>query len=385
MSKLTRALRRSPFLLLAVALIAQTVFFARDAQPARATHGHDGHLSGLTVTGTVMRNGKTQTLLLLPKPLFDPHREEYTLRVPSDVASITFTPTWTDTAVTGWNLTGLLDNKPDTEVGVLNFGTDSGVGVETDRLETTVALGIELLTGGGSVEGMNYTFALQRSSLSFGSATVTDMTFTEGGEAPGRGLSQDEVLARALPKATGGFYNVYYTAAGLPDGLYMNYDRVIRGAPAAKTDSPATVTYTASDDIGSTAVLTFTVSVAPPVTFDPEQRQAFKDTIFEYTIGQSEPIAATLPEASGGHGALTYHLTYRVQERRTVNGRQVTGGVVKTINDDAPGFTFNAASRLLTSGAGMDAPSSAAFYSGGLLGRGRERGQGHRLQLHRRE
>ena len=354
--------RRCPRLLLAVALIAQAVFFARDAQPARATHGSDAHLSGLTITGTVMRDGKEQTLLLLPKPLFHPHNGTYTLRVPSDLHSITFTPTWSDTAVTGWNLWELADNELDTEPVVAEFGEGSGVGVKTTKVKG-VAFDLVLLTGDDSVDGMNYYFILERSLLAFDGATVADMTFTQDGEVPRRGLSQDEVLALALPKATGGFYNVTYTAAGLPEGLYMNYDRVIRGTPAAKTDAPATVTYTATDTIGSTAVLTFTVSVAPPVLFEPDQRQAFKDTIFEYTVGQREQINETLPPATGGHGALTYHLTYRVKEQRTVDGRQITGGVVKTINDDAPGFSFNAASRLLTSATDAQAPSQAAFYS----------------------
>ena len=46
-------------------------------------------------------------------------------------------------------------------------------------------------------------------------------------------------------------------------------------------------------------------------------------------------------DLSGGHGPLTYHLTYRVDEG--------SGTVEKTIDNDAPGFSFDAANRVFTS------------------------------------
>ncbi len=216
---------------------------------------------------------------------------------------------------------------------------------------------------GGTDKFYHYCFNLQESSLGFGGATVEDRTFTEGGEISFLGLSEAEKDALRLPKATGGFYNVTYTAAGLPEGLSLGHGRLIYGTPEAKTDTPATVTFTATDETGGSTSLTFNVTVAPPVVFDADERQAFKDTIFEYTVGQADPINATLPEASGGHGTLTHGLSYWVKEQRVVDGRQITGHVEKSINDDAPGLSFDASTRVLTSDTGASAPSAKAFYS----------------------
>ena len=199
--------------------------------------------------------------------------------------------------------------------------------------------------------------------LSFNGATIDNRTYTQGGEVSYQGLSEAAQDALRLPMAMGGGYTHTYAVAGLPPGLSMGYDRLIYGTPTAATASPATVTYTATDDNGGSVSLTFQVTVAPPVVFDAEERRAFEDTVFEYTVGQAAPINATLPAASGGHGTLTYGLSYWVKETRTVDGRQITGGVEKSIDDDAPGFSFDAATRTLTSDTGASAPSEAAFYS----------------------
>ncbi len=199
-----------------------------------------------------------------------------------------------------------------------------------------------------------------------GSQRVADRTYTAGHEISYLGLSDAEVEALRLPKATSEFCcpgPYTYTATGLPAGLYLTQDRLIRGTPEAATKSPAEVDYTARDQIGGSVTTHFHITVAPPVVLDADQRQTFKDTIFEYTIGQAEPIEATLPAATGGHGGLTYGLSYVVKEQRTVDGRTITGGVEKSVNDDAPGFSFDASTRVLSSDTGMDAPSAKAFYS----------------------
>ncbi len=317
-------------------------------------------LTGLGITGTVERGGETYTFRLLSNPWFDSDTATYTVRVPSDLKTITFTPYWTSTAITAV----VLKERANSNSSTLN----SSEAARTTSSDTSLTSGanprfpaIEVLTSG---DPQVYYFNFQRTSLSFGGATVDDMTFTEGGEISFLGLSEYEKDALRLPIATGGFYNVTYTTTGLPEGLWMGGDgRVIHGTPESATTSPATVTYTATDDIGGSASLTFDVTVAPPVEFDEDERQAFKDTIFVYTVGQTERIEATLPKATGGHGDLTYHLTYRVKEQRIVDGRQITGGVRKTIDDDAPGFSFDSATRVLTSDTGGSAPSAEAFYS----------------------
>ena len=189
-------------------------------------------------------------------------------------------------------------------------------------------------------------------TLTFGSKTIDDKTFTAGAETPKRSLSLDEVIDLKLPMAMGGGYTHTYTATGLPAGLSMGRDLIIRGTPEAATSEAVEVTYTVTDEANNTASLTFDVSVAPPVEFDAEELADFLGTVTEYTIGQDGGISETLPSASGGHGGLTYHLTYQDDE-----------GVVRTIDADAPGFSFDAATRALTSKTGLDKPSETAFYA----------------------
>ena len=190
------------------------------------------------------------------------------------------------------------------------------------------------------------------SSLTFEGTTVDAKTYTAGAPTPKHSLSLDEVIGLKLPMATGGGYLHTYTATGLPAGLSMGYDLVIRGTPEAATQSPATVTYTVTDEANNTDSLTFNVSVAPPVVFNTEDIDAFNGTYLEYTIGQTGRLSHTLPSASGGHGGLTYHLEYAERGE----------GELRTINDDAPGLSFDAATRVLTSDTGVSEPSEEAVY-----------------------
>ncbi len=324
------------------------------------------NLTGLGITGTVTRGGESFTFLLVSNPWFDPDTAAYTIRVPSDLQSITFTPTWTGDEVVE---VGLIERNSDAHSGQgseIGQTSTSGSALTNSSKPKYPGIRVRNRTGSGTNDVFHY-FNLQSVSAQpgFGGATVADKAFTAGASALRRGLTQDQALDLRLPEATVQFYSgaVTYTATGLPEGLYMDYSRLIRGTPEEATNSPATVTYTATDEIGGSATLTFDVTVAPPLAFDADERQAFKDTIFEYTVGQTEPINATLPEATGGHGTLTYGLTYWAKEQRTVDGRQVTSLLPKSINDDAPGFSFDATTRVLSSDTGMAAPSAKAFYS----------------------
>ena len=322
------------------------------------------NLTGLGIAGRVTRGGETHTFPLISNPWFDPDTEGYTVRVPSDLNGISFIPTWTGSRVTSVSLVERASNA----CNLTDHTSIDATSVSGNRLGRSSdlqypAIYVHTRTGAGTDRFYLYCFNLQESSLGFDGATIEDRTYTEGHEISHLGLSEAEQDALRLPRATRGFYNVTYSATGLPEGLSLGHGRLIYGTPGEATTNPATVIYTATDEIGGSATLTFDVTVAPPVAFDADERQAFKDTIFEYTVGQTEPISATLPEATGGHGSLTYGLTYRVKEQRVVDGRQITGGVVKTINDDAPGFSFDANTRLLSSDTGGSAPAEAAFYS----------------------
>ena len=72
------------------------------------------------------------------------------------------------------------------------------------------------------------------------------------------------ITALTLTPATGGTTPVTYTLAPLPNGLLFNATtRVLSGTP--NTTATTVLTYTATDDNGSTAMDTFTVTVADEV------------------------------------------------------------------------------------------------------------------------
>ena len=176
--------------------------------------------------------------------------------------------------------------------------------------------------------------------VGFGAATVDDMQLTAGTQAD----------VPRLPAVTAPQYlSVSYTATGLPAGLSMGSDRVIRGTPEAATTTAATVTYTATAaEIGSSASLTFDVTVNPPnppVTFDEAERLDVIGRSFAYTVGQATPFTFTFPEASGGTGTLTYYLAVDNQDPRSA------------ISDHVTGLSFDPATRTLSAGAGAQEPS----------------------------
>ena len=353
----------APLLLLAVALMALAVFFVHDSQPAQATHGPDSHLTGLTISGTIELEDETEvTVPLLSNPPFDPHTGSYTVRVPDGLKSVTFTPTWAS-GVSRVYLWDRENERPSTG-GATEVGHVTVSGTPLTFTSGRKFPALRVVSTQSGVANMPHYFTLQEASLAFDTTTVEARTYTAGHEISHLGLSEAETDALRLPKATGGFYNVTYEATGLPDGLWLGQGRLIQGTPTAKTVNPAEVTFTATDDAGRSVSLMFNVNVAAPVEFpDAEDVRDFKNTIIEYTVGQSEPINLTLPEARGGHGMLTYGMSYWVKETRTVDGRQVTAHWEYSINDDAPGFTFNPTTRVLSSGTGPSAPSAKAFYS----------------------
>ena len=194
--------------------------------------------------------------------------------------------------------------------------------------------------------------AAQSEPVSFGTATVSDQAYTVGAWAP---YPADDTAAQErhkLPAATGGAGVLTYTATGLPAGLTMGQDRIIRGTPEAATTSPVTVTYTAADGEGEnadSASLTFQVTVNPPVTFDEAELGPFIYDTIEYTVGQASPLNVVLPAATGGTGTLTYYLDNR--DPRT------------PIGVHAQGLSFNAVTRVLSSGTGPQEPAAPQSYA----------------------
>ncbi len=225
-------------------------------------------------------------------------------------------------------------------------GADSSAITITPKTDSSVPHNILVKVTAENGDVLTYTLKVyQYPPVSFGDAAIPDLTFTQGAE----------VQHGPLPSGSDD-YEVTYTATGLPAGLSLSgVHRTIVGTPQAVTTAPVSVTYTATGEFGSTASLTFNVTVVGTVTFDAAEIQPFKGRTIDYTVGQAARINRTLPEAMGGQGPLTHHLTYTVQEGN--------GSVEKTINADAPGFSFDSANRVLTSDTGGSAPSAAAHYS----------------------
>ena len=109
-----------------------------------------------------------------------------------------------------------------------------------------------------------------------------------------------------LPEASGGDGALTYSVSTLPAGL--EFDAATRTLGGTPTESTVVeVTYTATDDDGDTATLTFTIAIPEEGTVPVFAADAsINDQT--YTVGTA--IADwVLPEASGGDGALTYSVS----------------------------------------------------------------------------
>ena len=129
---------------------------------------------------------------------------------------------------------------------------------------------------------------------SFGDATLDDRTWTE----------REAITAFTLPAASGGDGDLVYTLTpALPAGVSRDAaTREVSGTPSA-TLAATGYTWTATDQDGDRAELTFTAAVDGIPTFGDA-------TIAEAEWIEGVEIAAfTLPEATGGDGRVTYALS----------------------------------------------------------------------------
>ena len=106
-----------------------------------------------------------------------------------------------------------------------------------------------------------------------------------------------------LPAATGGDGTLVYTLSpALPNGLIFNAaTRVLAGTPTAVTER-AQYTYTATDEDGDTATLTFALEVGP------DSMPTFGDAVVpaqSYRVNTAI-LDLILPAATGGDGTLNY-------------------------------------------------------------------------------
>ena len=151
-----------------------------------------------------------------------------------------------------------------------------------------------------------------------------------------------------MPLATGGTGTLTYTlrdgtgndvdtTAAVPGLTFNTTTRVLSGTPT--TAATTALTYTVTDERGSTAMDTFTLTVAAQVAVTAPNDQT-------YTMGTMIP-ALTLPAATGGTGTLTYTLT---------------GPGDAALSVAVPGLTFNTTARTL-SGTPTTAATTALTYT----------------------
>ena len=150
---------------------------------------------------------------------------------------------------------------------------------------------------------------------SFGDRTVADQSYTVG----------VEIGALTLPQASGGDGALTYTLSPDVSAFGLAFDGVTRrltGTPTVAGVGVHALTYTATDADGDHASLTFSVNVAPDAVPSFGDRTVADQS---YTVGV-EIGALTLPQASGGNGALTYSLSPTVpglrfdRDKRTFSG-----------------------------------------------------------------
>ncbi len=186
--------------------------------------------------------------------------------------------------------------------------------------------------------------------------TITGPAFTTAdrtlAEMPQNYPVGGQIAPLTLPMAESGYATLDYTllgesgealAAVLP-GLAFNADgqRILRGTPTRAVQAAALV-YTATDDGGNAADLTFRVSVGR-VFVDADGQPVSAG--FELTFAAGDTITHTLPTASGG-GSPYYRLL---------------GANLEAIGDAVPGLTFDD-DTLILSGTPRTAEGVNVVYS----------------------
>ena len=364
---LTPPQHRSALAALAVAALLATLL-GGTGRPAPA-HAQDPPSSDATLSGLELANatsGSTAPVGLREESYTLADVQYYNAVVLKEVTSVTVKPTATAGGVA--TISVQLQGGPAAQT-VASGATSSAITI-TPKSDDTVphVITVNVTAEDGATTKEHRISIWQLPPVSFDSATVDDMHFTAGAGVPfdsGTQMSTIVLPAANVVSST----EVTYSATGLPAGLSLGGAREILGTPESATSGPVTVTYTATAaEIGSSASLTFQVTVHSAVVFDDDELRAFNRAYglpltrgeiqadllraaFEYTVGQQTPISVTLPSASGGYGQLTYRLITFV------------GTEERSFNEHVAGFSFDPTTRLLTSDTGGSAPSAAKLYT----------------------
>ena len=171
-------------------------------------------------------------------------------------------------------------------------------------------------------------------STSFGfAAEVDDQTYTAG-------TAIDDLV---LPAASGGTGTLTYSIlTTLPAGLEFDAaTRTLSGTPTAATDGAVDVTYIVTDEGGSAAVLTFSITVNTGMSSSSSLAFADNTAIADqaYTAGTAI-VPLVLPAASGGTGTLTYRLVGLPTGLSFDAATRTLSGTPSAATDDAVDVTY---------------------------------------------
>ena len=316
---------------MAAALLA--VLVAHDGQPAPA-HAQGTPSADATLSGLEVANATPGSDAPVVFNTFGSDFAESSAAVLREVTDITVTPT----AAAGGAATITVQLESSGTPQTVASGTASSAIRIAPKADSAVPHNIlvKVTAEDGVTTKTHKIEVYQFSPVSFGGATVSGKQFTAGTDVLHGYDLGDDLGHLQLPANTPDYYEVTYTATGLPAGLSMK-DRIIVGTPADATNGAVTVTYTAEGEIGSSASLTFGVTVNPAVTFDAEALDFCSSASAVYSgdgwAGAGDDGTITFPAASGGTGTLTYSLT------ESGSGNPLAGV--------ADGITFDAAARKL--------------------------------------
>ena len=166
---------------------------------------------------------------------------------------------------------------------------------------------------------------------SFADVAIDDQTYVVG----------RAIADWVLPEASGGDGELTYSVSALPAGLEFDAaTRTLGGMPTAATDGAVEVTYTATDDDGDTATLTFTIAIPEEGTVPVFAADA---SINDQTYTAETTITDwVLPEASGSDGELTYSVSALPAGLEFDAATRTLGGTPTTATDGAVEVTYTA-------------------------------------------
>ena len=225
----------------------------------------------------------------------------------------------------------------------LSFNADTRKITGTPTTEESKTVTYTVTDADGDTDSSEFTFTIGPEDLTPSAPTVQNQT----------GI-QNTALTITLPVGTGGDGDLVYTIANLPSGLSFNADtRKITGTPT--TPETKTVTYTVTDDDGSTDSSTFTFTINPDLA-------PSAPTLSDQTGVVNTAVDITLPVGTGGDGTLVYSianlpsgLSFNTGTRKitgtptTPETKTVTYTVTDADNDvDSETFTFTISPEDLT-------------------------------------